>query len=39
VWDGKNDKGEIVASGIYIIHLEGAGKSSSLKIAVVNNTN
>ena len=38
-WDGKNDDGESVASGIYIIHLEGAGKSSSLKIAVVNDTN
>jgi hypothetical protein len=37
VWDGKNDNGEYVASGVYILHLEGAGKSSSLKIAVVNN--
>jgi hypothetical protein len=39
VWDGKNDEGEFVASGIYIIHLEGGGKSSSMKIAVVNDTN
>jgi hypothetical protein len=39
VWDGKNDNNEYVASGIYIVHLEGGGKSSSLKIAVVNNSN
>ncbi len=35
-WDGRNDKGEYVASGIYIIHLEAGGKSSTSKIAVVN---
>ncbi|UCE66152.1 MAG: hypothetical protein JSU85_15090 [Candidatus Zixiibacteriota bacterium] len=39
VWDGKNDNGEYIASGVYIIHLEGAGKSSSMKIAVVKNAN
>jgi hypothetical protein len=38
-WDGKNDSGEYVASGIYILHLEGSGKSSSMKMAVVNNSN
>jgi hypothetical protein len=36
-WDGRNDGGEPVASGIYILHLEGAGNSSSMKIAVLNN--
>lgn len=38
-WDGKNDNAEYVASGIYILHLEGAEKSSSMKIAVVKNIN
>ncbi|UCC81221.1 MAG: hypothetical protein JSW64_07655 [Candidatus Zixiibacteriota bacterium] len=38
-WDGKNDNDEYVASGIYILLLEGAGKSSSMKIAVVKNIN
>jgi hypothetical protein len=35
-WDGKNDDGEYVASGIYVIHMEAGGKSSTAKIAVVN---
>lgn len=35
-WDGKNDHNEYVASGIYIAHMESGGKSSSLKIAVIN---
>jgi len=38
-WDGRNDDNEYVASGIYIVHMEGGGKSSSMKIAVVNNSN
>lgn len=37
-WDGRNDGGELVASGIYILHLEGAGNSSSIKFAVINDT-
>lgn len=35
-WDGKNDNGEYVASGIYIVFIEAEGNSSTLKIAVVN---
>lgn len=37
LWYGKNDNGEYVASGIYIVHMEAEGKSSTTKIAVVNN--
>ncbi len=37
-WDGKNDNNEYVASGIYILHLEAGARSSSLKIAVLNNS-
>ena len=37
LWYGKNDDGEYVASGIYIVHMEAEGKSSTTKIAVVNN--
>jgi hypothetical protein len=37
IWYGKNDDGEYVASGIYIVHMEAEGKSSTTKIAVVNN--
>ncbi len=37
IWDGKNDKGEYVASGIYIYLFEAEDKSASGKIAVVNN--
>ena len=35
-WYGKNDDGDYVASGIYIIHMEAEGNSSTTKIAVVN---
>ena len=34
-WDGKNDSGETVASGIYLLHIEGPEFSISRKIAVV----
>ena len=37
VWNGKNEAGEYVASGVYVVHMEAGGKSSSAKIAVVNN--
>ncbi len=37
-WDGRNESGEYVASGIYFLHVETGGKSSSLKMAVLNNT-
>jgi flagellar hook assembly protein FlgD len=35
-WSGKNDKGEYVASGVYIIHMEAEGESSTSKFVVVN---
>lgn len=40
LWDGKNGKGDIVASGGYVLHIEAAGKGETLnsmnrKIAVV----
>jgi len=34
-WDGRNDTGEIVGSGIYIVHIQGPGFSSTAKIAIV----
>ena len=34
-WDGRNDAGEIVASGIYLAHIDGPGYFASRKIAVV----
>ena len=38
IWSGKNGSGEYVASGIYIIHMEGGSKSSQIKIVVINGT-
>jgi hypothetical protein len=40
LWDGKNGKGDIVASGGYVLHIEAAGQGETLhtmtrKIAVV----
>jgi len=35
VWDGKNDKGALVASGIYKVDVKLCGKKTNLKIAVV----
>jgi len=29
IWDCKNENGNVVPIGIYIIHLEGGGKQSS----------
>lgn len=34
-WDGKNDAGSIVASGIYLIHVDAPGLSSTKKIAII----
>ena len=34
-WDGKNEDGETVASGIYLVHIEAPKFSYSQKIAVV----
>lgn len=36
-WDGRSADGQIVASGIYIAHLSGAGISATKKFAVVRN--
>ncbi|HET6347634.1 MAG TPA: FlgD immunoglobulin-like domain containing protein [Candidatus Krumholzibacteria bacterium] len=40
VWDGRNGKGDVVASGGYVLHIEAAGQGETLhkmsrKIAVV----
>ncbi len=34
VWNGKNKSGKQVASGIYIVLIEGAGSKKTLKVAV-----
>lgn len=34
-WDGTNDHGEIVASGVYLVHFAGPAHSSSRRIAVI----
>lgn len=35
-WDGKNERGETVASGVYLIHAEGQGKyHQTRKVAVI----
>jgi hypothetical protein len=36
-WDGKNNHNEYVASGIYILLLKAGDKSTTSKIAVINN--
>ncbi len=35
-WDGKNIEGEMVASGIYVAHIEGPGVKVTKKIAIIN---
>lgn len=34
-WDGRNDHGELVSAGVYLVRLEGAGVSGSARVAVV----
>lgn len=34
-WDGRNESGQVVASGVYIIRLEGPAYSSVKKLAIV----
>ncbi|MBI4064367.1 MAG: hypothetical protein HY401_08730 [Elusimicrobia bacterium] len=34
-WDGKNGDGQMVASGVYLVHLEGPGVSKTQKAVVV----
>jgi flagellar hook assembly protein FlgD len=31
-WDGRNEKGRRVPSGVYLLHLEGDGESSTTKV-------
>jgi hypothetical protein len=34
-WDGRNDQGQLCASGVYLVRLEGPGYSSVVKLALV----
>lgn len=34
-WDGKNNDGELVSSGIYVAHISGAGINQTKKIAII----
>lgn len=34
-WDGRNDEGAVVASGVYLAHVEGPGVSKTQKIVLV----
>ena len=34
-WDGKNDAGETVGSGVYILRVSGGGSSKNLKLLVI----
>jgi hypothetical protein len=34
-WDGTNARGQIVASGVYLIHLEGPGYHADARVAVI----
>lgn len=33
-WDGKNESGQIVASGVYFVMIEGSGGKKTLKIVI-----
>lgn len=35
VWDGRNAQGQTVASGVYLIHLEGPGYRADGRVAVI----
>jgi flagellar hook assembly protein FlgD len=35
-WDGRNQEGQIVASGIYLTHIRGPQFTAVYKIAVVH---
>ena len=34
-WDGRNADGQIVASGVYIVHLEAPGFRANARVAVI----
>jgi flagellar hook assembly protein FlgD len=34
-WDGRNDQGVTVASGVYLVHLEAPGFHSDARVAVI----
>lgn len=33
-WDGRNSAGQAVASGVYVVHIQGGGSSATAKVAV-----
>ncbi len=35
IWDGKNSEGTVVASGVYVIFIEGPGINTTKKIAII----
>ncbi len=35
VWDGKNDKGRIVGSGVYLVNLKISKSSKTIKVVVL----
>ncbi len=34
-WDGRNSAGQVVASGVYLIHLEATGYRANARVAVI----
>lgn len=35
VWDGRNESGQAIAAGVYIVSVQGAGISRVLKVVVM----
>ncbi len=35
VWDGRDDKGELVPPGIYFVHVEAGGRSATARVVVL----
>lgn len=33
-WDGRNDSGEVVATGVYFVRIQGPNGDKTLKVAV-----
>lgn len=34
-WDGRNDNGAVVASGLYLLHVAGPGADKTLKVVII----
>ena len=34
-WDGRNDEGDVVASGVYFLHIETESGDATRKVAVI----